>query len=110
MSTPIRYLTDEHVAKAVAEGLRRRGIEVLTLVEAGLRSAPDEDLWAFARKERRVLVTQDRDFLRMVAREQDHAGVVYAPQGRTIGEMVRMLDLLAQVSSVEEMQGRVEFL
>ena len=57
-----------------------------------------------------MIVTQDRDFLRIAAREQNHPGVVYAPQGRLIGEMVRMLDLLVQVSDAEEMYGRVEFI
>jgi len=35
---------------------------------------------------------------------------VYAPQGRSIGELVRLLDLLAQVSDAEEMRGRVEYI
>lgn len=47
MSTPVRYFTDEHVAKAVAGGLRKRGIDVLTIAEAGLLGADDEDLLAF---------------------------------------------------------------
>ena len=110
MSTPVRYFTDEHVARAVAAGLRKRGIDVLTLAEADLLGADDEDLLAFARQEGRVVVTQDQDFLRIAAQEHDHPGVVYAPQGRSLGEMVRMLDLLAQVSSAEEMQGCVEFI
>ena len=110
MSTSVRYFTDEHVAKAIASGLQKRGIDVLTIAEADLFGAEDEDLLAFVRNEKRVIVTQDRDFLRIAAQEHDHPGVVYAPQGRSIGEMVRMLDLLAQVSDAEEMQGRVEYI
>ena len=110
MSTPVRYFTDEHVAKAVAGGLRKRGIDVLTIAEAGLLGADDEDLLAFGREEKRVVVTQDRDFLRIAAREPDHSGIAYAPQERSIGEMVRMLDLLAQVSHAEGMYGRIEHL
>ncbi len=109
MSTPVRYFTDEHIAKAVASGLQKRGIDVLTIVEANLLGTDDEDLLAFVREEKRVIVTQDRDFLRIAAREHNHPGVVYAPQGRSIGEMVRMLDLLAQISSAEDMYGRVEY-
>ena len=110
MSTPVRYFTDEHVAKAVAASLQKRSIDVLTLTEAGLLGADDGDLLVFARQEGRVVVTQDQDFLRIAARERDHPGIVYAPQGRSIGEMARMLDLLTQVSSAEEMSGRVEFI
>ncbi|MFH1920766.1 MAG: hypothetical protein ABIP48_12860 [Planctomycetota bacterium] len=32
----IRYHLDEHVDPAVAEGLRQRGVDVTTTVEAGL--------------------------------------------------------------------------
>lgn len=110
MNAPVRYFTDEHVAKAIASGLRKRGIDALTVAEAGLLGAEDEDLLAFVREEKRVIVTQDRDFLRIAAQENDHPGIVYAPQGRPIGEIVRMLDLLAQVTDTEEMHGRVEYI
>lgn len=111
MNRPIRYLVDEHVAKAVATGLRKRGIDTITIAEASLLGAEDEDLLAFGKEKSRVMVTQDRDFLRLAAEAKgDHLGIVYAPQGRSIGELVRLLDLLAQVSDAEEMRGRVEYI
>ena len=85
MSTSVRYFTDEYVATAIASGLRKRGVDVLTVVEAKLLDADDPELLAFAREQKRVIVTQDRDFLRMAANEYDHPGVAYAPQGRSIG-------------------------
>lgn len=110
MSTPIRYVTDEHVPAAIARGLRKRGVDVLMVSEAGLLGTEDGDLLTFVRGKQRVIVTQDRDFLQLAAQEANHSGVVYAPQERSIGEMVRMLDLLFQVSDAEEMEGRVEYL
>ena len=44
----MRFHLDEHVAHAIAQGLRLRGIEVTTTAEADLLSAPDEDHLAFA--------------------------------------------------------------
>ena len=38
----MKFHTDEHIATAVAEGLRRRGFDVTTTHEAGLRGASDE--------------------------------------------------------------------
>ncbi|MGH7183416.1 MAG: DUF5615 family PIN-like protein [Nitrospiraceae bacterium] len=43
MRKPIRFYVDEHVATAVVKGLRERGADVLTVLEAGLRSASDEE-------------------------------------------------------------------
>lgn len=110
MSRPVRYFTDEHVGEAVANGLRKRGVDVLTIAEAGMLGAEDEDLLEFVREEKRVIVTQDRDFLRFAAQKDDPPGVVYAPQKRSIGKIVRLLDLLVQVSHAEEMRGRVEYI
>jgi hypothetical protein len=55
-------------------------------------------------------VTHDADFLRLAARTTDHAGVVYAPQGRSIGDLIRGLVLIANVLGTEGMRGHVEFL
>ncbi len=41
--TPIRFYTDEHVARAVVRSLRQRGVDVLTVPEADLLGASDEE-------------------------------------------------------------------
>ena len=109
MSTRVRYLIDEHISRAIATGLQKRGVDAVTVSEVDLLGADDEILLAFTRRHKRVIVTKDRDFLRLAAREQDHRGIVYIPHGRSIGEIVRLLDLLAEVSNMEEMNGRVEY-
>lgn len=55
MPEPIRYYMDEHVPRAVSEGLRRRGIDVVTTQEAGLQAADDDVLLAHATRQGRVL-------------------------------------------------------
>ena len=110
MNGPIRFYFDEHVGRAIAKGLRRRSIDVLTLVEADMLGASDEEHLAFARSQGRVIVTHDDDFLRLAAEGIDHAGIVYAPQGRTVGTMVQGLTLIAQVLTPEEMHGHIEFI
>jgi predicted nuclease of predicted toxin-antitoxin system len=64
----IRFHLDEHIDPDIAEGLRRRSIDVTTTIEAGLEHATDEAQLAFAHTEQRVLVTRDRDFLVLNAR------------------------------------------
>jgi predicted nuclease of predicted toxin-antitoxin system len=65
----LRFQLDEHIAEAVALGLRRRGIDVLTAHEAGLRNTPDEIILARAHAHGRLIVTHDQGFLRMHAPE-----------------------------------------
>lgn len=106
----IRYYTDEHVSRAVIQGLRQRGVDVLSLPEAGMLGATDEQHLAFAIEQERVIFTQDADFLRMAAAGSVHYGIVYAPQTRTIGDIVRGLMLIYQIISQEEMIGKIEYL
>src|SRR5207249_5818940 len=43
MPRTIRFHLDENCSKAIAEGLRRRGVEVTTTPQAGLLGATDEE-------------------------------------------------------------------
>lgn len=108
--TEIRYYTDEHVSRAIVRGLRNRGIDVLTTQEADLLGAPDHAHFSMARRERRVMFTQDADFLRIAATGVEHAGIVYTHQRTSIGETIRGLALIHQVLEAEEMFGQIEFI
>lgn len=110
MGQRIRFYTDEQVARAVARGLRQRGVDVLTVPEAGMMGASDREHLERARAEGRVLFTQDDDFLRLHAVGVAHAGIVYIPQHASVGEIVRGLMLVFQALDAEDMQGRVEYL
>jgi predicted nuclease of predicted toxin-antitoxin system len=107
----MRFHLDEHVANAVARGLRRHGIDVTTTVEAGLRSAEDSDHLAFAFAQSRVIVTHDDDFLRIVASGNAHAGIVYCNSEKySVGELLRLLILMHEIYAEDELFGRVEYL
>jgi hypothetical protein len=41
MAQRVRFYTDEHMARAVVRALRLRGVDVLTVPEAGLLGASD---------------------------------------------------------------------
>jgi predicted nuclease of predicted toxin-antitoxin system len=106
----IKFYTDEHVSKAVVMGLRRRGVDVLTVPEAGTLGASDEAHLRRAREEGRVIFTQDDDFLRLAAAGADHAGIVYTTQETTTGEIISGLMLIHWVLEADEMMGHVEYL
>ncbi|MDY0168841.1 MAG: DUF5615 family PIN-like protein [Thermoguttaceae bacterium] len=110
MQSRIRYYTDEHVARAVVRGLRQRGVDVLTVPEAGLLGASDKEHLERARAERRVLFTQDDDFLRYHAAGIEHAGIAYAFQGASTRQIIRGLMLIYQVLEPAEMSGHLEYL
>jgi hypothetical protein len=111
MPTSVRFHLDEHVSLAVAEGLRRRGIDVTMPHEVGLGGADDPAHIAFALGERRVIVTHDRDFLRWHALGVEHAGIAYCYQRKySIGELIHALVVLRDCLSAEDMAGTLEYL
>ncbi|HTI49688.1 MAG TPA: DUF5615 family PIN-like protein, partial [Planctomycetaceae bacterium] len=54
---------DHHVNSAIIAGLRRRGINVLTVFEDGFDHRPDEEVLARASELGRVIFAQDVDFI-----------------------------------------------
>jgi predicted nuclease of predicted toxin-antitoxin system len=111
MPRTIPFHLDEHIDLAVAQGLRRRGIDVTTTVDAGLLGADDVDHIVFAVAGGRVIFSNDSDFLRLHDENVEHPGIVYChQQSRSIGEMIRALEFIWEILEPEEMRNRVEFI
>lgn len=105
MAVPL-YL-DVHVPHAIADQLRRRGVDVVTAIEDSCDSLPDDQLLERARTLGRVLFTQDIRF-RALAEDwqrqgRPFAGLLFGHQLRaTLGRYVRDLELVAQASEPDE--------
>ena len=111
MAEKIRFHLDESVESAIADGLRRRNINVTTTPEVGLLGASDEEQVAFALVQGRAIFTYDADFLRIHRRRAEHAGIIYSHQGRrTIGEIVFALVKVWEFQTDESMYKHVEFI
>ena len=110
MADGIQFYMDEHVQRAVTQGLRRRGVDVLTVQEAELLGVSDTKHLTRANTERRVIFTQDTDFLRLHATGVSHSGIVYAVQQTPIGQIVRGLMLIYDLLDAEDMIDHVEFI
>ncbi len=107
---PVRFHLDEHVPLAVASGLRRRGMDVTTTADAGLGGADDRAHLVFALQSRRVIVTQDEDFLAMAASGAPHYGIVFTHQGKkSIGQIIEFLELLDTCMTEEQMVNQVQY-
>lgn len=111
MPDRIRFHLDEHIPRAVVEGLRRRGIDVTTSVEMDLVGRTDEEQLTAAREGERVFVTHDADFVALHRSGMQHAGIAFCQQrGRTFSDILRGLILVWEVLSPQEMRNHIEFL
>lgn len=103
----LRFYMDHHVHGGITAGLRRRGIDCLTLHEDQSHRLDDEVVLSRATQLGRVLVTQDEDFFAITHRWQTAAqrfsGIVYSDQlGVTIGRAVQDIELIAHVMTEQE--------
>lgn len=111
MSRTIRFHLDENCPTAIADGLRRRGIDVTTTPEVGLMAATDEEQASYALGESRVIFTQDQDFLRIHAAGIPHAGIAYCHQRkRSIGAIIAGLTQIWEMMEPDEMMNWLVYL
>lgn len=102
---------DLHVAHAVADGLRRRGIDVIRAQDVGKADASDDEHLEYAYLTKRVVVSQDKGFIARVRRNEPNYGVAYCAQGsRSIGEMIAALVRIYDEMDMERMTGQVRYL
>jgi hypothetical protein len=111
----LAFYMDHNLPAPITNGLRQRGIDVLSALEDGASAWPDAQILERATQLGRVVVTNDRDFLRL-ARDhwrsgQEFGGVVYGPQRKLeIGQCILDLELIAHTIEPEEMANRIEYL
>ena len=111
MARTIRFHLDECCDPAIADGLRRRGIDVTTSQGARLLRAEDEEQAAYGLAENRVVLTHDADFLRLQSAGVPHAGIAFCHKDTLgLGEIIRRLVLVWEIYEPEEMANRVEFI
>lgn len=63
----MRFLIDAQLPPALARWLEQAGHEAWHVVDVGLASAPDSQVWAFAVLRGAVVVTKDQDFAELAA-------------------------------------------
>ena len=110
----VAYYMDVHIQRAVTEGLRLRGTDVLTTQEDGTGTLSDPDLLDRATTLGRALFTFD-DLPVETTRRQvagiAFAGVIFAQPTRiSIGACVRDLEALASEKTPDSLRNRVVYL
>ncbi len=106
---------DENVPRQITVGLRLRGIDVLTVQEDGRAGMLDPTVLARATELQRVLFSRDDDLLVIAHQRQkdgvSFSGVIYShPQGIGIGDCVKNLEIIAQVSTPEDCLNQVQYI
>lgn len=87
MAAAIRLYLDENLSPAIAEQLRLRGIDAVSVRDLGTLGESDDFHFRRAIELERVFVTSDIDFLRLVSEDVEHIGIIFGDQQTlTIGD------------------------
>lgn len=105
---------DECVDARIVNGLRRRGIDVVSVVEEGSLGASDEHHLERASELGRVVLTADQDFLRLAHERAmagvQHPGLFYLLPATPVGEAVRAIAMLCVAMTADEMVDWIEWI
>jgi predicted nuclease of predicted toxin-antitoxin system len=111
----IKLYMDVHIKRQITEGLRRRGVDVLTAQEDNSSTLSDKELLDRAKILGRVLVTEDVDLIKEADRRLKNneflLGLIYLPQSKiSIGRCIEELELLAKILEPEDFYNQIIFL
>ena len=111
----ISLYMDHHVPRSITEGLRLRGVDVISAWEDGAHELDDPALLDRATELGRVLFSQDDDLLIEATKRQRSGvafcGVIYGHQLKvSVGLCIDNLELVAKVAEYEELKDQVQFL
>ena len=110
------YIDEDAGERAVVDGLRGRGVDLMTVVDSGMNGLADSHQLKFAAQIGRAIYSLNvGDFCQLhhewLAQGQSHAGIILVPRQRySTGEKVRRLLELIDAMSAEEICNTVEFL
>lgn len=116
MSELCLYVDEDAGENAVVQGLRARGLDVLTTSESHRCGSTDQDQLAFAAQQGRAIFTFNvGDFARLhrdyLLQGVGHYGIIVLPDQRcSTGEKIRRLARFISSVAAEEMVNRMEYL
>jgi hypothetical protein len=110
------FVDEDAQHHGLAPAMRARGVEVMTVYEAGLTGADDDVLLVHAAQEGRAVYTFNAgDFCRLHSQYMqlriENAGIIVVPRQRySVGEQLRRLFRLINTKTSEEMRNHLEFI
>ncbi len=110
------YIDEDAMSRALVYGLRIRGVDVTTVLDAGLKGEDDEPQLIFATEKGRVLFSYNvGHFCRLhslfLQQGRQHSGIIVVQRLKmSIGQQIRGLMRLVNTRTAVDMENGLEFL
>jgi len=77
----VKFLVDNQLPAALARWLTAQGADAQHVIDIGLDSAPDGELWSRAATDARIVVSKDEDFFDLANRPGDTGRLLWVRTG-----------------------------
>jgi hypothetical protein len=110
------YVDEDAMVRALVRGLRARGVDVTTVLDAGMLEQHDIAQLEHAAQQGRVLYRVNVGrfchlHVQYMAQGKNHAGIIVVSRQRySIGEQIRRLLQLISMKPAEGMRNNLQFL
>ena len=88
----MKFLLDLNIAASVASFLQRNHYDVSELRKKNLLKLPDKDVVELAKKEKRIILTHDKDFVRLTLQDFGFVCIVVRLKNQQPENVIKSLD------------------
>jgi predicted nuclease of predicted toxin-antitoxin system len=95
----MRFLVDNQLPAALARFLDANGIEALHVLDIGLDTATDREIWAYAKMHRFTVISKDDDFFHLATMDSSGPALIWVRFGncRKAVLLAKFKDFLPQL-------------
>ncbi|MBI2649865.1 DUF5615 family PIN-like protein [Candidatus Woesearchaeota archaeon] len=104
----MKFLADEHIDLHAVKALKRLGIDIISIQDANMESYVDEEILNYGNKNKRAIITQDSDFLRLHAKNIENAGIIFLTKPLNISELIKEIQRILII--FENLENAVIFI
>jgi len=105
-----RFVVDEDLPRSTSRTLKESGFDTLDVRDCGLRGKSDEEVFAFAQREKAVIVTADLGFgnlLKFPIRSHSGIVVVHFPNEVSSSELNRQIKAAIKSLAEKDFKGNL---
>ena len=109
----LRVLVDEDLPRSTAPLMQSHGVDARDVRDVGLKGAPDAEIFKYAQKEKRIILTRDVEFGNILKYPpQNHHGVIVVRLPNTFvrDQIIKVIEKFFIYTKIQEFAHKIVIL